>query len=69
MKINIVKLYKYERRQIANMLFVSSIFVAFFGSMNVWFMVPIHSFYPIISFLLTTTNYLLSNTSYHPIFT
>ena len=69
MEINIGKLYKYERRQIANMLFVSSIFVAFFGSMNVWFMVPIHSYYPIIAFLLGTASYLLSKTSCHPIFT
>lgn len=69
MEINIGKLYKYERRQIANMLFVSSIFVAFFGSMNVWFMVPMHSYYPIIAFLLGTASYLLSKTSCHPIFT
>lgn len=29
MKINIGKLYKYERRQIADSLFIASVFVAF----------------------------------------
>lgn len=69
MKINIGKLYIYERRQIANTLFVTSIFVAFFGSMNVWFMVPLHTYFPILAFLLAMASYMMSRTSEHPLFT
>lgn len=69
MKINIGKLYKHERRQIADNLFVASVFVAFFGSMNVWFMVPLHTYFPILAFLLALASYLISRTSCRPIFT
>lgn len=60
MEINIGKLYKYERRQIADNLFVASVFVAFLGSMNVWFMVPLHTYFPILAFLLALASYLIS---------
>ncbi len=69
MKINIGKIYLYERQQIANILFIASIFIAFFGSMNVWFMVPLHTFFPIIAFLLASTSYSISKSSKFPIFT
>lgn len=69
MKINIGKLYKYERQQIADKLFVASIFVVFFGSMNVWFMVPLFTYFPILAFLLAIASYLISRTSCRPIFT
>ena len=69
MEINIGKLYKYERRQIADNLFVASVFVAFLGSMNVWFMVPLHTYFPILAFLLALASYLISRTSCRPIFT
>ena len=69
MKINIGKLYKYERQQIADKLFVASIFVVFFGSMNVWFMVPLYTYFPILAFLLAIASYLISRTSCRPIFT
>lgn len=69
MKINIGKLYIYERRKLAENLFVVAIFIAFFGSMNAWFMVPLHTFYPIIAFLLALASYMISRTSSHPIFT
>lgn len=59
MEINIGKLYKYERRQIADNLFVASVFVAFLGSMNVWFMVPLHTYFPILAFLLALASYLI----------
>lgn len=69
MKINIGKLYKYERQQIADKLFVASIFVVFFGSMNVWFMVPLHTYFPILAFLFALASYLMSRTSNRSIFT
>lgn len=69
MKLNVGKLYKYERRQIAEYLFIASIFVVFLGSMNVWFMIPLHKYYPIIAFLLGTASYIMSRTSKNPIFT
>ncbi len=69
MKVNIGKLYLFERNKIADNLFIASIFIAFFGSMNVWFMVPLHTYYPILSFFLALASYSVSKTSSRPIFT
>lgn len=69
MRINIGALYKYERRQIAEWLFAASVAVAFFGSLNAWFMVPLHTYYPILSFVLGMASYAMSRTSARPIFT
>lgn len=69
MKINIGKLYKYERRQIADILFVASIFIVFFGSLNAWFIMPLHTYFPILAFILALASYMISQTSAHSIFT
>ena len=60
MKIDFSKLYLIPRESIANAFFYASMLLAFFGSMNVWFLLPVATVFPILSFLLGISAYIIS---------
>lgn len=68
MKIELGKLYKIQRTILANRLFVLSVFIAILGSMNVWFLIPLYSVYPIIAFVLAYCSYLVSRNQQEKLF-
>lgn len=68
MKIELGKLYKIERTTLANRLFVLSVFITILGSMNVWFLIPLYSVYPIIAFVLAYCSFLVSRNQQEKLF-
>ena len=60
MKIDFSKLYLIPRESIANAFFYASMLLAFFSSMNVWFLLPIATFFPIMSFILGLSAFIIS---------
>ena len=60
MKIDFSKLYLIPRESIANAFFYASMLLAFFGSMNVWFLLPVATFFPIMSFILGLSAFIIS---------
>lgn len=68
MTINVTKLFVIEKKQIAYFLFLLAIFIVFFGSMNVWFTLPLSNYYPVLGFILAMSSYSISRTIQTPIF-
>ena len=67
--IDIRKLYMIPKAKIASFLFYSAILLAFFGSMRVWFLVPVTSYYPIFAFFLAAGAMVISRPLKQPLFT
>lgn len=62
------RIFILEKRAVADFLFILSLFTAFFGSMNVWFMLPLANYYPILAFLFAAGSYVISRTLREQIF-
>ena len=68
MTIDMSKLFVIEKRRIAYNLFLLAIFIAFFGSLNAWFTMPLSNYYPVLAFMLAMASYGISRTLHEPIF-
>ena len=68
MRIDISRFYLIERELLAKYIYYFAIIIAFFASMNVWFLIPVHTLAPIIVFPLIVFSMALSQSSPHPLF-
>lgn len=62
------RIFILEKRTVADFLFIMALFTAFFGSMNVWFMLSLSNYYPILAFFFAALSYTISRTLSTPIF-
>lgn len=68
MQIQKNSLYLIPKERIATGLFYAGMLIAFFGSMNVWFLLPIASFYPLFASVFIFGALVISQTMEKPIF-
>lgn len=64
---NISKLYMWEKRSVATLLFYSGMVMAYFCSLHPWFLWPLGELYPIPVATLLLVAYLVSNSMKEPI--
>jgi len=69
MVIDISKLYLIRKSDIVNCLFYAAVLLAFFGSMRVWFLLPLTSYYPVIASFLAIGAVIISNSMEKNLFT
>lgn len=68
MKFDLSRIFVLEKSTVADFMFIMALFTAFFGSMNVWFTLPLSNYYPILAFFFAATSYAMSRTLSTPIY-
>lgn len=67
--LNIEKLFLIEKEALSSAFFYAGMVIAFFGSLNPWFLWPLGSYYIIISAMFIMTSMLVEATSSNKIYT